>query len=130
MSAKQEAEEVYGGWRHNNGYLINHTIRVARADFDTDPSEAYKQSIFDFLCEAANNYERVVKELEATERKLAEADKMAGVVKTFVHTFDREGQAIRLVSIDKKLRKALSDYEASKGCGFKTASEMKEENGW
>jgi len=56
----------------------------------------------------------VLDELEATERKLAEANKVVDVAKTFVHVFDREGQTIRLNPMDKKFRKALSDYEASK----------------
>ena len=43
-----------GNWRHANGLLICGTLRIAKADFDTDPSDEFKAEIFDQICEAMN----------------------------------------------------------------------------
>lgn len=41
-------------WHHGGGFLCRGTIRVAREDFDTDPSDEFKKQIFDEICAALN----------------------------------------------------------------------------
>ena len=60
-------------WRHNNGYLIKHTMRIAKEDFDTDPSDEYKKETFDYLCEAANNYEEQKTRIDKLEKVVEKA---------------------------------------------------------
>ena len=43
-----------GEWRHANGYLINGTFRIARADFDTNPSTEMQNEVFDWIVETLN----------------------------------------------------------------------------
>lgn len=43
-----------GDWRHTNGYLICGTMRIARMDFDTDPSDEFKQQLFDWIVDTLN----------------------------------------------------------------------------
>ena len=42
-------------WHHGNGCLVCGDIRIAIADFDTNPSEEFKNSMFDWMCEVLNN---------------------------------------------------------------------------
>jgi hypothetical protein len=44
-----------GRWHHGNGALACGTLRVARADFDTNPSETVQAEVFDWICEVLNN---------------------------------------------------------------------------
>lgn len=41
-------------WRHNNGYLICGTLRIARADFDNDPSQEFKGEVLDWVVDIIN----------------------------------------------------------------------------
>ena len=43
-----------GRWRLNIGGLICCTVRVARIDFDTDPSEEFQQEVFDWVTAKLN----------------------------------------------------------------------------
>jgi hypothetical protein len=43
-----------GEWRHAEGFLICGTLRIARADFDTDPSEGFRVRMFDWICDTLN----------------------------------------------------------------------------
>lgn len=43
-----------GGWRHNNRIICNGTLRIARADFDTNPSEEFQKSLLDWMVERLN----------------------------------------------------------------------------
>jgi hypothetical protein len=43
-----------GSWRHNQGMLFSGTLRVARADFDTAPSEKVRDEILQNICDAMN----------------------------------------------------------------------------
>lgn len=49
-----------GRWRHGDGYLICGTLRIARADFDTDPSPEIQTELLDWIVsslnEAQNSY--------------------------------------------------------------------------
>ena len=42
-------------WRWINGYLCCGTIRVAQDDWDTSPSQEFKQSIYDWVTTVLNN---------------------------------------------------------------------------
>lgn len=54
---------IGGTWRNgNNQFLCCGTMRVAREDFDTNPSEEYKKEVFDWICDALNNYNDLAKE--------------------------------------------------------------------
>lgn len=44
-----------GNWHHGNGVLVCGSIRIARSDFDTDPNQAFQDSIFDYICKVLNN---------------------------------------------------------------------------
>jgi hypothetical protein len=41
-------------WHHGNGVLVCGTIRIASADFDTNPSEEFKNEMFTWICETLN----------------------------------------------------------------------------
>src|SRR5687768_1516167 len=43
-----------GEWRHGSGYLMCGTFRIAKADFDTDPSDEWKARIFDWMVAQLN----------------------------------------------------------------------------
>jgi hypothetical protein len=45
---------LLGTWRHNNGYLCCGTLRIARADFDTDPDEKFRIILFDWMVARLN----------------------------------------------------------------------------
>lgn len=44
-----------GEWHHGAGFLCCGTIRVAKGDFDTMPSDEFKAEMFDWICYALNN---------------------------------------------------------------------------
>lgn len=43
-----------GYWRHNEGMLFCGTMRIGRMDFDTDPSDEFKQMVYDEICRRMN----------------------------------------------------------------------------
>jgi len=104
MHGESEASRILG-------YVLDELEATERKlAMANEENDGLKDVISDFELDEIN-HKGCVKELE---RKLAEANKVVDVAKTFVHVFDREGQTIRLNPMDKKFRKALSDYEASK----------------
>lgn len=52
-----------GRWHHGNGVLVCGTVRIASEDFDTLPSQAFKDQLFDWMCKTLN---------EAVEKQIAE----------------------------------------------------------
>lgn len=44
------------GWRHNQGFICCGTLRIARADFDTDPCDEVAKQYLDAICDAMNNH--------------------------------------------------------------------------
>ena len=52
---EQATPPILSEWRHGNGYLICGTLRIARADFDTDPSPGFKRELFDWICTRLNH---------------------------------------------------------------------------
>lgn len=56
--AEAEAHAAFppllGEWRANNGYLCNGTLRVARSDFDTDPSPKFRREVFEWIAKTLN----------------------------------------------------------------------------
>ncbi len=40
-----------GRWHHGNGNICAGTLRIAREDFDTNPSDERKKEILDWMCE-------------------------------------------------------------------------------
>jgi hypothetical protein len=44
-----------GKWHHGNGFLVCGTLNIARADFDTSPSEKVKNEVFSWICDTLNN---------------------------------------------------------------------------
>lgn len=57
-------------YRHNNGYIMKGGTRIAREDFDTNPTKEYKDAEFDYICEAANNYRQVLADLHKIKKAL------------------------------------------------------------
>lgn len=47
-------EYTDGRWHHGNGYLCMGTLRVARADFDTNPPEEFQTAFFEEMCAVLN----------------------------------------------------------------------------
>lgn len=43
-----------GHWHHGNGILVSGGVRIARADFDTNPSDEFAKPIFDWICQTLN----------------------------------------------------------------------------
>ena len=43
------------GWRHAQGFICCGTMRIARADFDTDPCDEVAKQYLDAICDAMNN---------------------------------------------------------------------------
>lgn len=41
-------------FRHNNGYICCGTLRIAKEDIDTNPSDTFKKELFDWICETLN----------------------------------------------------------------------------
>ena len=63
-------------WRHNKGQLCCGTLRIAKCDFDTDPSPKFQKRVMDWICETLNNAEALEKanaRIAAMERLLREA---------------------------------------------------------
>jgi len=46
---------LQGEWRHNAGIICCGTLRIAQADFDTDPTEEVKKEILDWVCKTLND---------------------------------------------------------------------------
>ena len=53
---KEMSEEkvLTGRWRINEGILCCGTLRIANFDFDTDPSEQFKQGVYKQILDALN----------------------------------------------------------------------------
>jgi hypothetical protein len=51
----QNESPLYGKWHHGNGVLVCGSVRVAVADFDSNPSDEVKKEIFDWICKSLNN---------------------------------------------------------------------------
>lgn len=50
------ARSITGGrWHHGSGTLCMGSLRIAREDFDTDPTQEVKTKIFDELCAVMNS---------------------------------------------------------------------------
>lgn len=43
-----------GRWHHGNGALVCGTINVARADFDTNPTQNFQDDLFTWACDTLN----------------------------------------------------------------------------
>lgn len=41
-------------WHHGNGVLVCGSIRIATADFDTNPSKEFQNQMFDWICTTLN----------------------------------------------------------------------------
>jgi hypothetical protein len=44
-----------GRWRHSNGMIFCGTLRIAKADFDTNPSPEFCAKVFDDICNTMNS---------------------------------------------------------------------------
>lgn len=51
---KVDARPLLGCWRHGNGAICCGTLRIAREDFDTQPSRECKDEILDWVCSTLN----------------------------------------------------------------------------
>ncbi len=47
-------EYTTGRWHHGNGFLCMGTLRIARADLDTNPSAEVQSAFFDEICATLN----------------------------------------------------------------------------
>lgn len=45
---------LIGRWHHGNGVLVCGTVRIASADFDTNPPKQFQNEMFDWMCEILN----------------------------------------------------------------------------
>ncbi len=46
---------LLGDWRHGNGFVCCGSVRIFRADIDTNPCEQYTKELLDWVCETLNN---------------------------------------------------------------------------
>lgn len=58
-----------GEWRANEGYLCCGTLRIARADFDTDPSPEFRREVFEWMASMLNNARTTERELSAMRQE-------------------------------------------------------------
>lgn len=42
-------------FRHNNGFICCGSLRIAREDFDTNPSTSFTKELFDWICCTLND---------------------------------------------------------------------------
>lgn len=59
LARAEQAEPVaeptlIGRWHHGNGALCSGSLRIAQADFDTQPPREFQSKVFDEICEAMN----------------------------------------------------------------------------
>jgi hypothetical protein len=55
LSDRLEHETPLAGrWHHGNGVIVCGSLRIAREDFDTSPSEEVKAEILDWICDTLN----------------------------------------------------------------------------
>jgi len=57
-----------GRWHHGHGTLVCGTINVARADFDTNPTQQFQDELFTWACETLN---KKISEYDAEHRARA-----------------------------------------------------------
>lgn len=73
--AEAEAHAAFppllGEWRANNGYLCNGTLRVARTDFDTDPSPKFRREVFEWIAKTLNEAAALRGERDGLRTKVA-----------------------------------------------------------
>ena len=48
-----------GRWHAGNGVLVNGTLRIAVASFDTDPPEDFQKEVFEWIAEKLNEAQNV-----------------------------------------------------------------------
>lgn len=68
-----------GRWHHGNGALVCGTIRIAAADFDTNPSKEFQDEMFSWMCEVLNK--------AVEEAKLAEPDPFSNLTISTLEEF-------------------------------------------
>lgn len=53
-SAANAVSPLNSEWHHGSGYLCCGTVRIAREDFDTNPSGEFKTEMFDWIVKTLN----------------------------------------------------------------------------
>jgi chromosome segregation ATPase len=59
-----DEKALRGEWRHSYGLIFNETLRIARADFDTCPSDEFQDRVFTSICTAITAAPILARELE------------------------------------------------------------------
>jgi hypothetical protein len=62
---------LLGRWHHGEGYLCSGTLRIARADFDTNPAPAFRDAVFQWVVDELNNALAGYRAAERAARKEA-----------------------------------------------------------
>lgn len=52
--ADEPPKPLRGEWRHSNGIICCGSLRIAVADFDTQPSPEFVTEVFDWICKTMN----------------------------------------------------------------------------
>ena len=97
---------LVGRWHHGNGALVCGTINVARADFDTNPTQQFQDELFTWACDTLNagvaeyELERVAKALLPRAIEIAE-DQHSGQV-------DKAGQPY--IEHPRRVMRAMRNY--------------------
>ena len=60
---KRSPERVRGRWRHSNGMIFCGTMRMLKADFDTDPCDQVRDAWLQQVCDAMNDAQAVDNEI-------------------------------------------------------------------
>ncbi len=53
-AASEREPVLLGRWHHGEGNVCSGSMRLLRADFDTNPSEEFQRELLDWLCEVMN----------------------------------------------------------------------------
>lgn len=61
---KEKVPFLLGTWRHAHGEIFCGTLRIARADFDTDPNIEFRTRVFDEICATLNQFNNVGAEMK------------------------------------------------------------------
>lgn len=89
-------------FRHNNGFICSGTLRIAREDFDTAPTDAVKKEYLDALCDTGNQIASLAEQLASMR---SDINSLRGAIK-----FASYGGANAYDTLRKALE-ATKEYE-------------------
>jgi hypothetical protein len=114
---EQTSEFQQRDWHHGGGCLCYGTLRIARADFDTDPSPKYQQEIFDWIVKQLNTrptQSPIVQAADEMEKALKELYSHTGGMPV-AEMYGNSAQYEHALGIYERALAALEQYAKAKG---------------